>query len=125
MKTSKLSARWFLWTIKPLLIVMTLAIGLFLLTYAGGWLFESQQAVLNFGSALDDWFWIFFAFRVLLYAALYWKSQQIFSWFIGSQNTESIDFTASDYRHMLIRVIVVYELIFPFDVIGLLNGGGF
>lgn len=125
MKITKPVMRRLRWALKPLSIVVALIATLSLMTYLGGLMFQSQQTVLNFGAALDDWFWILFAFRVLIYASLYWKSQQIFSAIIGSKHTETIDFTAPAYRHMLLRVIVVYELVFPFDVIGLLNGGGF
>jgi len=124
-KKTKPYALWLKWTIKPLLIIAALMLGVFLMTYVGGWVFESQQAVLSFGAALNDWFWALFALRVAMYAALYWKSELIFGWLIGRNNLKDIDFTASNYRHMLLRVVIVYELIFPFDVIGRLNAGGF
>lgn len=95
------------------------------MTYLGSVVFNSQQSVLAFGAALKDWFWILFALRLAMYAVLYWKSQIIFERFIGPEALRGIDFSSSNYRHMLLRVAVIYEVFFPFDVIARLSGGGF
>lgn len=125
MKATDSKSRWVKWAIKPALIVVAVIIGALMMTYLGSVVFKSQQSVLVFGAVLKDWFWILFALRLAMYATLYWKSQIIFERLVGKDALQGIDFSSLNYRHMLLRVAVVYEVIFPFDVIGRLSGGGF
>ncbi len=125
MKATDSKPRWIKWAIKSALIVVAVMIGALMMTYLGSAVFKSQQSVLAFGAVLKDWFWILFALRLAMYATLYWKSQIIFERLIGKDTLQGIDFGSSNYRHMLLRVAVVYEVVFPFDVIGRLSGGGF
>jgi len=106
-------------------MIVALMFVVFLMVYLGGTVFKSQQEILKFGESIDQLFWVFFCLRVVMCAALYWKSQFIFSWFIHSQDIAAVDFSASTYRHMLVRIFIVYEALFPFDLIGRLNAGGF
>ncbi len=125
MKATDSKPSWVKWAIKPALIVVALMAAALLMTYLGSVVFKSQQSVLAFGVALKDWFWILFVLRLAMYATLYWKSQIIFERLVGKDTLQGIDFDSPSYRHMLLRVAVVYEVIFPFDVIGRLSGGGF
>ncbi len=123
MKTSESKFQWKRWIAKPVLIITASILGVLLMTYLGGVVFQSHQSAIAFGTAIQGWFWILFSFRVAVYIALYWKSQAIFERFLGRERLGGIDFTSSQYRHMLLRVVVVYEVIFPFDLIGILSGG--
>lgn len=125
MKVTDSKPRWVKWAIKPVFLVVTLIAGVLLMTYLGSVVFNSQRSALAFGAALKDWFWVLFALRLVMYAVLYCKSQAIFERIVGRDTLQGIDFDSPHYRHMLLRVAVVYEVIFPFDVIGRLSGGGF
>jgi len=125
LKSINVKTHWLRWTFKTLVMIVALMVTVYLMVYFGGTVFQSQQEILQFGESIDQLFWAFFCLRVVMYAALYWKSQFIFGWFINRQDIAAVDFSASTYRHMLLRILIVYEALFPFDLIGRLNAGGF
>ena len=117
-------ARWFRWMFKPVLFLFVAMLSVFLLTYLGGQLFQSQKAIIDVGNFLDNVFWELVILRFSLYALLYWQAETIITWALKTQSVDDISIDVSSFRSMMLRVVVFYELLFPFDLIGRLSGGG-
>ena len=119
------SARWFRWLLKPVLILLSAVVLFTVASYLGGLLFQSHEEIAAFDRAADDLFWGFLAFRFILYALIFWKAEALFRLILNTQSADDLSADVVHFRKIQVRLVVIYELLFPFDLIGRFSTGGF
>ncbi len=85
---------------------------------------ESQVVWAVFSLMVDHLFWLFMLVRVISYALIYrWLPSLVQRYYEGV-STEERQRSISQHRKSFVRIVVIYELLFPLDVIHWISGGG-
>ncbi|WP_339616302.1 hypothetical protein [uncultured Gilvimarinus sp.] len=112
------------WKKRLMFILATLAI-VIVLTLLGFWMIQSPERAQSLSTFAEASFWWFTASRWIVYVALIAGWPRFVDWFVKTFIDADSRLQVADYamlwRWPLLRVLVVYEVLFPFNLIGYLG----
>ena len=112
------------WLKKWLYRLLVLVVALVILGLLGLWLAQRPDAVLSIGNLVQDHFWFLTSFRWLCYGVfllVVWP--KIATWCGRRDGVTNAELTHAimSWRRSFLRIFVVYEVFFPFDVLQLIG----
>lgn len=112
------------WKKRIAFILATLAI-VIVLMLLGFWMIQSPERAQSMSTFVEASFWWFTATRWIVYVILIAGWPRFVDWFVKTFIDADSRLQVADYamrwRWPLLRVLIVYELLFPFNVIGYLG----
>ncbi|WP_157484884.1 hypothetical protein [Gilvimarinus polysaccharolyticus] len=109
------------WKKRMAFILATLAI-VIVLTLLGFWMIQSPERARSLSTFAEVSFWWFTASRWIVYTALIVGWPRLVYWFvetfIDAESRLQVAEYAMRWRWPLLRVLIVYELLFPFNFVG-------
>lgn len=110
---------------KRLVFTLATLVTVIVLTLLGFWMIQSPERAQSLSAFAEASFWWFTALRWIVYVALIVGWPRFVDWFVKTFVDAESRFHVADHamrwRWPLLRVLIVYELLFPFNLIATLG----
>ena len=118
---AKSASRWK----KRLMFILTTLVIVIVLVLLGFWMIQSPERAQSLRTFAEASFWWFTALRWIVYISLITGWPRFVDWFVKTFIDVDSRLQVTDYamrwRWPLLRVLIVYELLFPFNLIAALG----